>query len=342
MAVSPSTDNYTLGRGIVYFDRLVGSTYQGERDMGNTPAFNVSVALEKLDHFSSRSGLKAKDKTVITQVTPTCTFTLDEINVENIALMFMANTATITQAAALDGVAVTLTTSSVGNRYYDVGDYRNIATTAILYLPYDGGTVIPVVGEVLTGAPSTDTGTVVAVIGNATEGIVVLSACAAGDFPNNDVITGSIAAAIVSNGVAGVVSTGVNNCLVCNSTGTTVYTLTTDFTIDSDTGRIFVVDGGTITDGTSLRAAFSVPAASYTKIDPFEVTSIEGRLRFVPDNPVGNNMECLFWRVDLTPGGEVGFISDEWQALEFTGEILKDETSHPTSPYGEISTTDLV
>ena len=64
---TPSADNYVLGKGVVYFnmkDPITG-LYTGERDLGNAPAFSLNVSTEKLEHYSSRGGLKAKDKQVI-------------------------------------------------------------------------------------------------------------------------------------------------------------------------------------------------------------------------------------------------------------------------------------
>jgi hypothetical protein len=100
MATSPNTDNYTLGKGIVYLNRLDNDTglYTGERDLGNAPAFSFNIALEKLPHYSSRGGLKAKDKEIVSQMTPAVTFTLDEINAENFALLTLADVVTVTQA----------------------------------------------------------------------------------------------------------------------------------------------------------------------------------------------------------------------------------------------------
>ena len=93
MAVSPSTDNYSLGKGIVYFDQKNTTTglYQGERDLGNAPAFSFNVALEKLEHYSSRGGLTAQDKEIISQITPSAAFTLDEINKQNLSLLTLGN-----------------------------------------------------------------------------------------------------------------------------------------------------------------------------------------------------------------------------------------------------------
>ena len=64
---SPNVENYTLGNGVVYFNRknLTTGLWTGERDLGNAPSFSFNVSLEKLEHFSSRGGLRAKDKQVI-------------------------------------------------------------------------------------------------------------------------------------------------------------------------------------------------------------------------------------------------------------------------------------
>ena len=45
MVDSPNTENYTLGKGVVYFDQknLTTGLYMGERDLGNAPAFSFSL-----------------------------------------------------------------------------------------------------------------------------------------------------------------------------------------------------------------------------------------------------------------------------------------------------------
>ena len=62
MAITPSTDNYTLGKGHLTFNQLdSGGSPLGELSLGNAPAFTFSLSIEKLDHYSSLGGLKAKD-----------------------------------------------------------------------------------------------------------------------------------------------------------------------------------------------------------------------------------------------------------------------------------------
>ena len=53
---APNTENFTLGKGILYFDKLnqVSGLYEGERDLGNAPEVSFSIDLEKLPHYSSR------------------------------------------------------------------------------------------------------------------------------------------------------------------------------------------------------------------------------------------------------------------------------------------------
>lgn len=68
-------------------------------------------------------------------------------------------------------------------------------------LAYDGGTVLFVVGETVTGAGGS-AGVIAAVIGDITSGVLVLNECT-GAFVNNEVLSGSVAGAAVANGILG-------------------------------------------------------------------------------------------------------------------------------------------
>lgn len=107
-------ENYTLGKGILYFNRYNPDTgtYSGWRDLGNAPSFSFTVNIEKLEHFSSRGGLRVKDKEIISQLTPSCSFTLDEITAENFGILGLAKVVDLTQAAAT-GVEDTITIEQV-------------------------------------------------------------------------------------------------------------------------------------------------------------------------------------------------------------------------------------
>jgi len=59
----------------------------------------------------------------------------------------------------------------------------------------------------------------------------------------------------------------------------------------------------------------------------------EYAIKFVSDNPAGQNQKWEFWRCKLSPSGAFGLISDEWSKMSFEGEGLADMANHPTSPY---------
>lgn len=97
----PNTDDYSLGRGIVYFSALDAVTERplSYRDLGNAPEFNITVEVETLEHQSSRKGLKVTDKEVTISQKINLSFQLDEINHENLAEFFSGDKATHTNVS---------------------------------------------------------------------------------------------------------------------------------------------------------------------------------------------------------------------------------------------------
>jgi hypothetical protein len=91
-ASSPSTTLYTLGRGVVSIGEWSGSSPPGSlSDVGNSPRFECEVTEEVLDHYSSRSGTRNKDKQVVLEIGYTLNFDLDEFSVSNLARFLMGS-----------------------------------------------------------------------------------------------------------------------------------------------------------------------------------------------------------------------------------------------------------
>ena len=113
-------ENYTLGKGILYFQRFQNGAYSPWRDLGNAPSFSFNVNIEKLEHFSSRGGLRVKDKEIISQLTPSCSFTLDEITAENFEILGLATIEDQSQGAATgqsETVAATVGPVMLGKKH---------------------------------------------------------------------------------------------------------------------------------------------------------------------------------------------------------------------------------
>jgi hypothetical protein len=121
--------NYTLGRGRLFFDRfspaqvaagIVAATQgEGERFFGNVPAVSITSAEEVLEHFASTGGIRIKDDSVSLQLDRTGSFTTDNIEQANLALLFLADgVGSVTQGAL---TAATWTTTAYRGRFYQIG-----------------------------------------------------------------------------------------------------------------------------------------------------------------------------------------------------------------------------
>jgi len=156
---------------------------------------------------------------------------------------------------------------------------------------------------------------------------------------SGDTITGDTSSATATMDAAPVWTPGV--LLVQDDADTVTFVAGTDYEVstllkDDSIGRIKFLSGGTLTEGEEVHVTYGYAVAEYTEVQAFKETQVEGKLRFVSDNPAGGQQELEIWRVSLTPSGDTAMIGDDWSTLGFTGEILKDESGHPDSPYMNI------
>ena len=89
--VSPDIRNYLIGKGTV---SIMLSGDSAWRDMGNCPTFEFTPNLTKLEHFSSRSGVKKKDRVVVTEKTGSLKVVMEEWTAQNLALALMGAVST--------------------------------------------------------------------------------------------------------------------------------------------------------------------------------------------------------------------------------------------------------
>jgi len=120
--------NQVLGRGIVYFSRFRsgagnGFVPDGFRDIGNCPAFGLTIENTMLDHYSSQGGLRVKDKSIVIEQNATGSITCDDIDIENVALLFLGTPIEYTQpiASAVDETI----TGVIQGRFYQIGTSIN-------------------------------------------------------------------------------------------------------------------------------------------------------------------------------------------------------------------------
>ena len=86
MATSPSTDNYYVGKGRVYFKKSGESTFT---HMGNCAEMEWTAELDELDHFSSMEGIRTKDKTIVREKSATLRVVLEEWTGRNLSFALL-------------------------------------------------------------------------------------------------------------------------------------------------------------------------------------------------------------------------------------------------------------
>jgi hypothetical protein len=113
--------NYTLGRGKLYFSRFIagGQVPEGFEYVGNTPELSFTIESENLDHFSSDAGVREKDASVPLSTNRTGSFTTDAVNPENISYFFFGTRSlvTIVGGAVVDEPIPDI----IEGRYYQLG-----------------------------------------------------------------------------------------------------------------------------------------------------------------------------------------------------------------------------
>jgi hypothetical protein len=120
--------NYTLGAGKLFFDRFdENDNKTGEFYIGNTTSLTGTVDETREEHFSSDEKSRDKDASVVTQSDESLGFTTDDIQPENLAMLWKGT------AEQLAVAAITSTTEEftvLRGRWYQLGESPTSPTGA--------------------------------------------------------------------------------------------------------------------------------------------------------------------------------------------------------------------
>jgi hypothetical protein len=101
-----NTELYLVGKGILYIAEWSGTTPPTDptdyEDVGNCTSFECEPMQERLEHYSSRSGYRTRDKYPIIETKYSLTFDLDEFAAKNMN-RFLAGTLSANEVLALQG-----------------------------------------------------------------------------------------------------------------------------------------------------------------------------------------------------------------------------------------------
>ena len=95
-----------------------------------------------------------------------------------------------------------------------------------------------------------------------------------------------------------------------------------NFTVDLDTGRIYLLpDAADVTDGDDLAVTYDVVAGESLLVIE-EGEQVEGSLRFISDNPKGSNKNYFWPYVRNQPTGDFAVKGEQWQVISFNFAVL--------------------
>ena len=136
MSINHVANEYQIPRGRVYFDPFdANGNLTGEEPFGNCPGVTLNIASTKADHYSSESGLRVKDASVVVEVNRGGTLQVDNISVSNLGRFLAATHEEVSQTD--DPVAGAEYVVRVGRQYQlgqtptNPGGHRDISTVVI-------------------------------------------------------------------------------------------------------------------------------------------------------------------------------------------------------------------
>src|ERR1700754_4614859 len=113
-------NNYTLGRGELYFDQFPPGTKTGVGELyfGDTISGTATANVTNLDHYDNDHGLKVMDASVMLQADYSIALVCDNISPENLALFFLGSASAYTRPSAS---GQTSTVKALRGRYIQLG-----------------------------------------------------------------------------------------------------------------------------------------------------------------------------------------------------------------------------
>jgi len=107
--------------------------------------------------------------------------------------------------------------------------------------------------------------------------------------------------------------------------GTTTHVAGTDYNVNTETGRVQIIEGGAITASTVVQFGYTPVAGTFESVKSGSTAELQGALRVVSDNATGGNRDWYMPKVTLTPNGDLALIAEgtDVVAMEFGLEVLK-------------------
>ena len=304
MPIASTITQRTVAAGKTYFDLFnAAGVKTGERYLGLTPGFTVSIKSDMIESYSSESGIRQLDDRTLVSVTRTGKITVRQASLENLALFVGGSALTAAQASGtVSGEAV----SVLADRHYQLG------TTIANPSGVRNVTSITAVAGAMDAAAVTTAYALGDIVDPATSPLYAYQCTVAGT---------SGAAAPTWPTVVGATVTDGTVTWVC--IGILIPVLNTDFTVSEATGRVYVLPTARVSATIPMPWVFGYTkaAASRDQISTAGLPSVYGAMRFIAANAKGANRDLYGCNVMLAPTGDWILSADDPKYVELEFEI---------------------
>lgn len=112
--------------------------------------------------------------------------------------------------------------------------------------------------------------------------------------------------------------------------------LGTDYNLDAETGRIYIIPGGGIAAASTVTVDYTYATVTLKTVRIANQAKLDGYLRFIGDPVSGPTYEAEIWHINFAPDGALGFIADDFGNWTLSGMCIADIANHPNEPYARI------
>lgn len=310
MAISPSTENYSIFSGSFLFDKNFSGN--GYRHFGNIPELSVSFEVNKESNFSSMAEMRVKDDEWVTETNVSASGSFMDITAQNLADAMLGAVSSGTQSAgSLD--AQVFTTAA--------GLYKDIGKTGLTYFKIyhgtpTGGTFSP------AGTLTFDDSETCKIVWADTTNNILYCITASGTLAAGQDATDATATAAINRieTVSGVIVTDA-------ATATKMYVKSTDYD-DIPAGALIRENSAGDIAANTVYISADYPLLNVDTVSMLENSETTGEAVFIGTNSKGNRIKQTFHKVTLTIDGDLSLIGDgtSLNTIPFSMEILADTT----------------
>jgi hypothetical protein len=356
---SPSSDLLEIGAGMYYVALIDDDGVEGVmRPLGNTESAAMNTTPTTVSKYNSMKASRTKYAECDVKLDQTLTITLQEYSPFNVALALYGETGTTTQAAkTVTDLPVTLTPAGYFRiPYLGVTALTikkidpTVASVGAATLSTQGGSIAST-GTITTGGTYSGTDNADYYIKitamNTTAGALTGAKFqwkkgSAGTYSADVTIVSG--AMTLENGITATFDVGVSgyfelddifkfSVVAASATTNLVKGADFDYTLPQLAGGVYYTkDTASILDaGTNCLISYTVPAKTIPTVGGSK-SNIKAHLYFVGDPTYGKRKVIDWWKVKLSPTGDMNQIAEDFETFQIKASVLDDDYNHPDNP----------